>query len=180
MARRSRFKRLAHYVCHLCSDPTKLGATKLNKVLWYVDTFAYRLWGETVSGEDSYVKRQFGPVPKNILKTLQSLEREGVIQIREAKYFGRPKKEYISLKDPKEGVFTEDERDLIKDVVEAVCDGHTAASISDVSHDLVWEAAELGEDIPVFAVLAAQAAPPTKDDVKWANQMIREHIASAA
>lgn len=179
MAKGSRFKKLVHYVCYLCDDQVKLGATKLNKILWYVDAFAYRLWGETISGEKAYVKRQFGPVPRNILRTLESLEREGAIRIRETEYFGRQKRDYVLLKDARDDAFTEEEKALIKKVVQVVCDNHTVASISDVSHDLIWEAAGMGEDIPVNAVLAAQTTPPTGDDEKWAGKIISERVAGA-
>lgn len=174
MAAPKRFKELVHYVCDLCDDPKKLGATKLNKALWYADTFAYRLTGKTISGEKHYVKRQFGPVPSNILTTLRQLEKEDKIRIRETEYFGRPKREFVVLERADEEIFDECERDIIRQVVSVICDDHTAASISDLSHDQIWEAAEIGEDIPVYAVLAAKAAPVTKKDETWANKIIRE------
>lgn len=173
MASRKRFKKLVHYVCASCSDPTKLGATKLNKALWYADTFAYRVLGETISGEKAYIKRQFGPVPKRILKALAELEAEGAIRVRTRDYFGKPKREFISLQEPDESVFTNDELDIVNQVVAAICDEHTAVSISDLSHDTIWDAADMGEEIPVYAVLAANAAPVTKADMAWANNIIR-------
>lgn len=169
-----RFKTLVHYVCDRCSDPAKLGATKLNKALWYSDTFAYRIAGKSVSGE-AYVKRQFGPVPKNILRALQELEAEGALKIREVNFFGKKKREFISLKDADTGAFSDSEREIINEVVDQVCDGHTAVSISDLSHDAIWEAADLGEEIPLYAVLAAKAAPLTDGDYAWAEKVIKRH-----
>ena len=172
MASSARFRGLVHYVIEQCSDPTKLGATKLNKALWFADTYAYRLTGETISGEESYIKRQFGPAPKKILEALRQLEAEGKIKIREAAYFGKAKREFVSLEEPK-GRLTESEREIVDSVVEVVCDEHTASSISDLSHDIIWDAADLGEDIPVYAVLAAQAGAPTKEDQQWADKIIK-------
>ncbi len=175
---RKRFKALVHYVCDLCDDPTRLGATKLNKVLWYADTFAYRLLGQTISGEKAYIKRQFGPVPKRILQTLQELEVEGTIHVRESDYFGKPKREFISLEPADDSIFSDDELDIVNQVIRVVCGEHTATSISDLSHDVIWKAAEMGEEIPIFAVLAAKAAPATKADMAWANDIIkRQHSA---
>ena len=51
---------LIHYIVWKCSDPTLLGATKLNKVLWYADAFAYMERGTPITGV-TYVKRPFGP-----------------------------------------------------------------------------------------------------------------------
>ena len=173
---RNRMKKLVHYVCSLCDDPKKLGATKLNKVLWYTDTFAYRLMGSSVSGETAYVKRQFGPVPKNILKVLRQLEAEGKIMIREHKSTGFTRREFISLKDVNEDDFDEFERKLIGDIVSAICDNHTAASISALSHDIIWDAAEEGEEIPINAVLAARTAEISREDKTWADEIIaRRH-----
>lgn len=57
MVRLNKFDRLVHYIIDKHEGPSKLDAAKLNKVLWYADTFAYRLNGKTISGEKSYVKR---------------------------------------------------------------------------------------------------------------------------
>ena len=32
-----KFDALVHYICARCEDPTSLGATKLNKIMWYSD-----------------------------------------------------------------------------------------------------------------------------------------------
>ena len=46
----AKFKSLVHYICWRCADPTKLGAVKLNKVLWRADFKAYLELGESVTG----------------------------------------------------------------------------------------------------------------------------------
>lgn len=178
--RRSRLTKLVHYVCDRCEDPKRFGATKLNKVLWYADTFAYRSTGKTISGEKAYIKRQFGPVPKRVLQALRDLEDEGDISVRVTAYFGKPKREYHVLRPADSSAFSEDERTIIDGVLRVICDEHTAASISDLSHDLIWEAAEMGEEIPIYAVLAAQAAPPSRDDKKWADALVKEHRKNGA
>src|SRR5713226_8962653 len=95
----AKFKALVHYICWRCADPTKLGAAKLNKVLWRADFKAYLELGEPVTGA-TYVKRQYGPVPFSILPSLRELEDEGKISIREVEYFERPKKEFFALTRP--------------------------------------------------------------------------------
>ncbi|MBN9528391.1 MAG: SocA family protein [Alphaproteobacteria bacterium] len=172
-----RFKSLVHYVCNRCTDPTKLGAVKLNKVLWYSDTFAYRQHGKSVSGEKNYIKRQFGPVPKSIIPALKQLEQEGAIVVRESTYFGMPKREYISLREPDSALFSRDELDIVDQVVEIICNNHTAASISDLSHDIVWEAAQIGEEIPITSVLAAGTIPIEAEDEAWADEILQRRHA---
>lgn len=172
ITQKRKFKALVHYVCDQCADPTMLGATKLNKVLWYSDTLAYRLRGKSISGETVYIKRQYGPVPKQILQTLEELERGGALKIRETPYFNKKKREFIALESSDPSVFTDEERDIIDIVISAICKDHTASSISEMSHDAIWEAAQLGEEIPIYAVLAANAAPITKQHEAWANKII--------
>ena len=172
----SKFAHLVHYICARCDDPVKLGATKLNKILWYADTIAYRELGKTISGETSYIKRQFGPVPKKILATLEQLRKSGKIRIREAASFGKPK-EFTSKVAADCSRFTDQEREIVDSVIDVVCNDHTASSISELSHDMIWEAAKVGEEIPVFAVLADYPGVVTAADRKWADEIISSRIA---
>ena len=175
MTKISKFAHLVHYVCAKCDDPKKLGATKLNKILWYADTIAYRETGKTISGEKSYIKRQHGPVPKKILLVLEQLkENEKILQ----RNVGRLK-EFIPLQPADPSQFTRKEQEIIDSVIEIVCNDHTASSISELSHDMIWEAAKEGEEIPVYAVLAANPGIITKDDQKWADDIISSRTATA-
>jgi hypothetical protein len=83
----AKFDALVHYVCAQCEDPATLGVTKLNKVLWYCDTGAFLFFGRPMTGA-AYVKRQFGPVPKNILGARQRLIAKGALIERETPFNG--------------------------------------------------------------------------------------------
>src|SRR5437868_15200944 len=109
---RSKFKSLVHYICWRCTDPTKLGATKLNKALWLSDFKAYLELGEPVTGA-AYVKRQFGPAPKLIVPILNELQEEANLSIRDVDYYGHDKKEFFALTRPDLSDFTPDEISLI-------------------------------------------------------------------
>jgi hypothetical protein len=69
-------------------------------------------------------------------------------------------------------VFSETEREIIDNVIAWVCDAHTATSISDLSHDAIWEAADEGEEIPLYAVLAATPGAITQADMDWADKIV--------
>ena len=62
-------------------DPRKLGAVKLNKVLWLADFRAYLHFGKPITGV-RYIKRRVWPVPKPILPVLRELEEDGILSIR--------------------------------------------------------------------------------------------------
>lgn len=166
-----KLKKLVHYTVARCDEPARLGATKLNKTLWYSDSIAYRLNAVSITGE-TYVKRQHGPVPKRVLEALTELESEGKIAVREATHFGFPQRQFISMCEPDKAVFSEQELSIINDVVDAICQRHTASSISDMSHDQVWEAAQIGEEIPLWATLAAAPGEITDRAKEWARSVI--------
>jgi len=170
----AKFKALVHQIVESCEDPHKLGAVRLNKICWYSDTLAYRIHGKSITAE-TYVKRKRGPVPKTILATVRELEKEKKIHVREHEYL--PSKRirlFTSMEGTDPKALTDDEHHILKFVMDVVCNHHTAASISDLSHDAIWEAANDGEEIPMCATLVADAAPLTPKAAKWAQGMIKK------
>ena len=167
--RKRKFKALIHYVCDRCSEePHKLGAVKLNKVAWHADTLAYRMHGDSITGE-TYVKRQFGPTAKHMLPILGELQKAGAIAIRDVSYYGYDKAEYIALRRADVAVFAPEEVDIINMMIRYVCDENTAASISAKTHDRIWQLADIGEPIPYYAVFAGRAEEITEATHRWAH-----------
>lgn len=166
LAQPDRTQHVAHYIIAR-ADPNKLGAVKLNKVMWFADLEAYRRFGRTVTGQVSYEKRQYGPVPNNIVKSIRRLEQADKIATRDVPTFGGTRREHVWLKKPDVTVFTPDEVDILNEAITWVCESHTAKSISHLSHDALWEAAEIGEQIPVGAAVV-RADEVDKKDIDWA------------
>lgn len=167
----ARFKTVAHYVCWLSRDnPLRLGATKLNKILWLCDFLSYYRKGKPLTGA-RYVRRQFGPVPAAIVPVIKDLESDGVLTVRETAYGGNRKREFTVLREPDLGSFSLEELDLIRKTTEFVCDAHTAKSISEMSHDHVWQAASDGEEIPYYTVFAVPDKA-SESDREWALEQL--------
>ncbi len=165
-----KFKALAHYIVHECRDnPGRLGAIRLNKALWKTDVAAFKACGQTVTG-DTYVKRGFGPVPKHILATIRELREEGVIAVQEPEYQYDTRR-FVALTAPDEKSLTTYEMQHAQAALASVC-GMTANAVIDETHDIVWDAAVEGEEIPIKATLAARAGEITKDVLKWADSSI--------
>jgi hypothetical protein len=166
----AKFKALVHFMVHECREsPGKLGAIRLNKSLWYTDVAAYRSSGASVTNE-VYVKRRMGPVPSHILQTIEELKAEGKVHVREpAEQYDSRK--FISLVDPDPGVLSDDEKSLARSVLSAVL-GHTANAISEMTHDIIWDAAEDGEEIPMYATLASERGAITEDVKAWARSIL--------
>lgn len=163
----AKFDALVHYICARCETLSKLGATTLNKILWYSDAGAYLYFGQPITGA-AYVKREFGPVPKAILAARRRLIEAGAIVERDALFHGYSQKQFIALKRPDLSRFTADEISLVDSVIDAICEGHTATSISQLTHDHVWAAAQIGEEIPLFTILGKRGEID-EEDVAWAR-----------
>jgi uncharacterized phage-associated protein len=175
-ANQERLSAVAHYVIAHCT-PEKLGATKLNKVLWYADVIFYRLHGHAITGEEVYEKRQYGPVPKNINAVLRSLQAAGKIKERLSLTPVGSRREFVWLESPAIDKFSAEEIDVLRDVMQQVCDGHSAASISELTHDALWDETEIGQDMSVGAgaVLPGEITP---DAIKWAEGAFDEYRAA--
>lgn len=165
-----KFKSLVHYVCEKASGKSSvLGAIKLNKVLWYSDVVAYKVLGRSITGE-VYVKRQYGPVPKHVLSAIDALVADGKIARGKVDHFGFVKNEYIAIEDCSVSQFSADEIKLIDEAFEHVCVNHTARSVSEETHDIIWQIAQMGEVMPYEAVFASTAGEIDETDLAWANK----------
>lgn len=163
-----RFKQLVHYVCSTCADDTaKLGAVKLNKILWLADLNSYYHLEHPITNS-RYVKRRFGPVPSRVVGALRELELEGALIVRSAPHFGKRKTEYIVRKPAGVSFLSPEEKEIVDRVIAWVTEHHTATSISNWSHDHIWRAAQDGEEIPHFTVFA-NPGEITDEDREWAR-----------
>jgi hypothetical protein len=170
---RHKFKQLVHYVCYRRSDkPSTLGAVKLNEILWLCDFLAYRELEEPITGA-RYVKRQYGPVPHQIVPVLNELQSEGVLKVKPTRYHGFEKASYTVLRPVSNDFLSPKEKDIVDRVITVVCDEHTAKSISEASHDDVWKIAEDGEEIPYFTIFANQGKI-TPEDLEWARMQLEQ------
>jgi hypothetical protein len=174
---REKFKALVHYVCAEAPNPKQLGATKLNKIAFYSDMESYLLRGRPITGE-VYVKLQHGPVSQHIRDVLEELKRDQAIAISEATgysvYNGEPYRHrlFFSLRPPDLSVLNGEELKIIDEMLRMICQRHTARSISEHSHNVIWESAEMGEEIPYFTVYAHFLRKPSEAARVWAEEMI--------
>ena len=123
---------------------------------------------------ETYIKQQFGPVPKHILSTFDELQSESKVALRDASYFQYEKKEYVALKRPDLSMFSGEEVSIIDELINIICRGHTAKSISDKTHDQIWKLANIGEEIPYYTAFAGSLAEANQDDIDWAYRSISE------
>jgi len=76
-----KLKEALHYVIARCNDPARLGAIRLNKIMWFSDCHAYRANGASITA-DAYVKGVWAN-PMNVLHAIRDLAAEGKVAVRE-------------------------------------------------------------------------------------------------
>src|SRR5262245_5541433 len=159
-SKQGKLARVTHYIIARC-DPEKLGATKLNKVLWFADVHYYRRHGRTITGSDNYMKQQYGPVQRNMLGVIAELKNDRKIVERLADTPVGFRREYVWVEEPDLSSFEADEIDMLNTVMDWICNGESARSISEISHDALWDETEIGAPMPVRAgaVVPAEITP---------------------
>jgi hypothetical protein len=135
-----------HFICSTCEPKDRLGSVKLNKVLFYSDMTNYAETGKSITGA-TYVKRQRGPVPKQVVEAIDNLKKAGRLETRHVSVFEHVRREFDTSGNTDMKVFVPGEVERIAAMIQFVC-GHSADGISEVSHTVVWEVADMGEELP--------------------------------
>ena len=149
----SKLAEAIHYVIS-STTPEELGKIKLAKVLFYSDLDTFRRSGRTMTNT-VYEKRDRGPMPRGIYDCLRELKSGGKIAERNADRYGFTQHQFWSLIEPAlEGLEPHDVA-VLNVYTRAICENHTAASISELSHNRAWKLAQIGEEIPLSAFLIA-------------------------
>lgn len=153
-------------------DPTRsnnatLGRAKLMKLLYYADFDHYEQYGDSITG-DVYVKRPYGPVPRDAQRMLFELENTGQIKQDWENYGGYRKAVYKTFwESPHQAnpnLVSAEERTTLQRVVDT-WRWHSAKSIVLASHgEPPWKMVELGEIIPYGLVMYRQDLAPDDDE----------------
>ena len=166
----AKFEAAVHYVIDRCkNDPSRLGSTRLNKALWHADVLAYKMGGESITGAQ-YEKRQNGPVPRDILRILDGLKVDEKVHVSEPEFPFEPRR-LVSLESATSSHFSNMEVHYIEHAIKYVLN-QTASEASEETHDIVWESAMVGEQIPLSSTLASNIGAVTEEVVDWAKKSI--------
>jgi Protein of unknown function (DUF4065) len=142
-----------HYICATCTASDGLGAVKLNKILYYADMINYAVSGSPITGA-TYVKRLRGPCPKQILPAIEYIKQTHRLETRSVSVFDLTRREFDAHGSTDLSIFTPDEIDHLNQTMRFVCN-HSAADISDASHTVVWDVADMGEELPYETFLVS-------------------------
>lgn len=146
-----KFENLVLLVCE--AVPEHLTTTRLNKLLWILDKTAFLEIGQKITG-CRYIRKQFGPVPKDNGDALGVMNDKGMIEtIRSSDTeTGMPRREYKAKTKADLSVFDKTELALIIKTLQDYAKWATLKLIR-LSHDLVWANRNDGEEINFEAYL---------------------------
>jgi uncharacterized phage-associated protein len=116
-----------------------LGATKLNKLLYYLDFISFRDNKKPVT-DDLYVHKQYGPVPSKIDDVLTDLHEKGFIKISklELKHNDGDMFRYDTNHEIDLGVFNKYEKDLLGKIVKEFCLWTTDKIVNQTHLEAPW------------------------------------------
>ena len=83
-----KFRELVLYVARKSEADPRFGATKLNKILFYADFWAYSKLGRSISGQ-KYRRLDQGLALRRLLQAVARLERELACAWAERDYYGQ-------------------------------------------------------------------------------------------
>ena len=146
-----KLRELILYVVEKCCDDSRFGATKLNKILFWSDFFAYANTGEPITGVE-YMRLPNGPVPKRLVPVRNKMIEAGELDVAQRSLFnGRRQTKFLARRKADVSLFTPEQIDLVNEVIDYLRD-QTASEVSDGSHTRAWHMASDGELIPYQSV----------------------------
>lgn len=154
----ARLREAVHYVCRkYASDTQKLGAVKLQKVIWYFDVRNYA-FKEPSTGA-TFIKGAHGPYTLEIGAAVKELVRSDRLFTDTEQFFDNEKARFIGKGQSDLSAFSERQRRWLDEISTDICESHTADSISERSHGPIWKMAEYGETIPFEATVIRLRKP---------------------
>jgi len=147
-----KFKELILYICEKSATDPNFGATKLNKVLFLSDFWAYANLGQPITGVE-YMKLPFGPAPRPLVPVRTEMQKNGELAIQETTLDPKmARKRPINLRAADLSRFSAEEIALVDGVLE-MCRNATGLAVSRYTHDWHgWIAAQERETIPYETV----------------------------
>jgi hypothetical protein len=156
---RQKLREAVHFVTRKYAlTPEKLGAVKLQKIIWYFEIKSAQNKGQPAIGV-SFIKGWYGPYSTETESAISELVSAGRLGADTHKYFDNDKARFVGKGETDLSLLDEKEQRWLKEISEDVCENHTAESISEKTHDAVWKAAGHMQRIPLLAALVRLRVP---------------------
>jgi uncharacterized phage-associated protein len=164
-----KLRELILYLSILSEGDEFFGATKLNKLLFYIDFLAFRSTGKAVT-EQEYQALPQGPAPRRLLRAMETLKDNHSLVVRLEPIYDYVQKRPMALRRADLSCFAPEEIDLINKVVKSLR-RMTATQVSDISHEFLgWHLAEVNETIP-YSVALLSRDELTESELRHAKEI---------
>jgi len=171
----AKLRELILYVANRCAYDETLGATKLNKILFYVDFTSYAERGEAVTGA-KYRHQRRGPTLQRMESVRAEMVGRGDVIEQEVPYYGRTQKRLVAQRAVRPEHLNEDDIAIVERVLSDL-DDLNAAEVSDLSHGtLAWRLTNPGETIPYEAALLPDEKIPLTPRQREIGQEVLDRL----
>ena len=169
--KRDKLKELIVYLWQIGQNDERLGAVKLNKLLFYADKEAYLKLGRTITGA-SYQHLAEGPAPRALPIVRSQLLAEGRLR-PDPRPRGKFDPEHMEATEQEPvalGAFAPEELAIVHEVVKRFW-YLTGMDLSRLSHfEAGWAVTEEGEDIPERSFWLT-AAPLNDEQIAYGRKL---------
>ena len=167
-----KFEELVLYLCQCSEDDPRYGATKLNKLLFYIDFGSYVRLGMPVTGA-TYRRLPAGPAPSEMPSVREKLLDAGDAVVEQRPYRWRLQDRLVACREPDLSIFSADELNLVNEVVREFWH-YNARAISEESHrEWGWLTSEEYADIPYQAAWVS-SQPLSDTQIEHGLQLAEE------
>lgn len=157
------------YISEKVGARHNVGATVINKLLYFIDFDYYEKYGRSITGL-TYIRNHYGPTAHmpTISRTVEQMQADGELEVAETVYFKHKQKKYLPRKSADLTELDAQELAHIDDELRRLA-SKSASELSDLSHDdMPWLATEPGEaiDYQLAMYRTAKTSVREKDDVE--------------
>lgn len=152
-----KFKEVLLYILEKVGAKVNVGETVIYKLLYFIDFDFYEKYEEQLIGA-TYIKNNYGPTPVEFKKVIETMEKDGEIELVKSTFFNYPQRKYLPRKKAVLKSLSALEKEHIDEVLNRSVSGTklvdmTAHQISEYSHgDVPWQAHKNGEKIDYESV----------------------------
>ena len=158
----AKFREMILLIARRSDGDPSYGATKLNKLLFFADFSAYRLFGRSMSGA-RYQKLDRGPAPRELISVRERMVKDGLVVELTRDYFGNLQKRLTPIDEPTIAALSGKEVALLDEIIRSYREAN-ASDTSEISHQFPgWKYALPGEDIPYETSLLVERVSTAED-----------------
>jgi hypothetical protein len=154
----SRLREMILYVSKKSAEMPRFGKTKLNKILWKSDFWAFAERGTPVTGRP-YQKLKAGPAPIEMPTMLAEMSEAKLIEVVSVKVGEHVEQRIVAKIEPSLNLFSPSDLDFVDRAIKFYWD-FSAAMTSHESHGVAWKTRDELDPLPYEAAYLSDEKLP--------------------